>query len=165
VSWISLEDKYYLQKEGQDLRQKVDSAVNNSLASPTRLIWLLGRACVRARSESAGKRQNGRSRPGNKYVKSALVQAAHATAHTKTYLGEQYRRLRVRRGAKRAAIAVGHSILVIFYQMMTTGESYQEKEADFFEHRERGQLEKRLVQRLEHLGYEVIQPQSPAPAL
>lgn len=115
--------------------------------------------------ESAGKRQNGRSRPGNKYVKSALVQAAHATAHTKTYLGEQYRRLRVRRGAKRAAIAVGHSILVIFYHMMTTGESYQEKGVDFFEHREREQLEKRLVQRLQHLGYEVIQPNSPAPAL
>ena len=108
--------------------------------------------------ESAGKRQNGRSRPGNAYVKSALVQAAHATAHTKTYLGEQYRRLRQRRGAKRAAVAVGHSILVIFYHMMTTGEPYHEKGVDCFAQRDRGQLEKRLVQRLEHLGYEVIQP-------
>jgi transposase len=49
--------------------------------------------------ESAGKRQSGRARPGNRYVKSALVQAGHATAQTKTYLGEQYRRLRQRRGA------------------------------------------------------------------
>ena len=88
--------------------------------------------------ESADKWQHGRSRLGNKYVKAALVQAAHATAHTKTYLRDQYRRLRQRRGAKRAAIAVGHSILIIFYHMMTTGESYHEKGVDFFEHRERG---------------------------
>jgi transposase len=49
--------------------------------------------------ESAGKRQSGRTRPANPYVKAALVQAAHATARTQTYLGEQYRRLRKRRGA------------------------------------------------------------------
>ena len=49
--------------------------------------------------ESAGKRQSGRIRPGNKYVKPALVQAAHATLQTKTYLGEQYRRLKQRREA------------------------------------------------------------------
>ena len=67
--------------------------------------------------ESAGKRQSGRSRPGNTYVKSAFVQAAHATVHTRTYLGEQYRRLRQRRGVKRAAVAVGHSILVIFVSL------------------------------------------------
>jgi transposase len=65
--------------------------------------------------ESTGKRQSGRTRPANPYVKAALVQAAHTTARTQTYLGEQYRRLRKRRGAKRAAVAVGHSILVIFY--------------------------------------------------
>ena len=48
--------------------------------------------------ESAGKHQSGRTRPANPYVKTALVQAAHTTARTQTYLGEQYRRLRKRRG-------------------------------------------------------------------
>jgi transposase len=48
---------------------------------------------------SAGKRHSGRTRPGNRYVKTALVQAAHATATTQTYLGEPYRRLKRRRGA------------------------------------------------------------------
>jgi transposase len=76
--------------------------------------------------ESAGKRQRGRTRSANPYVKVALVQAAHTTARTQTYLGEQYRRLRKRRGMKRAAVAVGHSILVIYYHMMTTGEPYHE---------------------------------------
>jgi transposase len=116
-------------------------------------------------TESAGKRQSGRIRPGNTYVKSALVQAAHATLQTQTYLGEQYRRLRQRRGAKRAAVAVGHSILVIYYHMMTTGESYQEKGADFFQKQDQGRLEKQLAKRLVHLGYEVHKPLSAAPAV
>lgn len=113
--------------------------------------------------ESAGKRQSGRIRPGNKYVKSALVQAAHATLQTKTYLGEQYRRLKQRRGVKRAAVAVGHSILVIFYHMMTTGEPYREKGMDFFQKQDRGRLERQLAKRLQHLGYEVTKPISPVP--
>jgi transposase len=68
----------------------------------------------------------------------ALVQAGHAAVRTKTYLGEQYRRLKQRRGSKRAAVAVGHSILVIFYHMMTTGEPFHEKGMDFFQTLDRG---------------------------
>src|SRR6266487_1711531 len=108
--------------------------------------------------ESAGKRQSGRTRPANPYVKAALVQAAHTTARTQTYLGEQYRRLRKRRGAKRAAVAVGHSILVIFYCMMTTGEPYHEKGADYFRSQHSGKGERQLVRRLEQLGYQVTAP-------
>ena len=89
------------------------------------------------------------------------MQAAHATVQTKTYLGEPYRRLRQRRGAKRAAIAVGHSILVIYYHMMTTGERYHEKGADFFHRPGRQRLEKELAHRLQRLGYEVSKPLSP----
>lgn len=47
-------------------------------------------------------------------------------------LGEQDRRISARRGAKRAAAAVGRSILVLFYHMVKTGESYHEKGADYF---------------------------------
>src|SRR5260370_34359345 len=97
--------------------------------------------------ESAGKRQSGRTRPTNPYVKAALVQAAHTTARTQTYLGEQYRRLRKRRGAKRAAVAVGHSILVIYYHMMTTGEPYQEKRVNYFQSRDSGKAERQLIRR------------------
>ena len=48
---------------------------------------------------------------GNCWAKTVLVQAAHAAGHTQSSLGEQYRRIIARRGAKRAAVAVGHSIL------------------------------------------------------
>jgi transposase len=112
--------------------------------------------------QSAGKRLSGRSRPGNRYVKAALVQAAHGVRRSRTYLGEQYRRLKKRRGSKRAALAVAHSILVIYYQMMKTGQEYQEKGEAFFERKDRGKVERQLVRRLERMGYQVISPQPAA---
>jgi hypothetical protein len=75
-------------------------------------------------------------------------------------VGERYRRLKKRRGSKRAALAVGHSILVIYYQMMKTGEEYQEKGEAFFPQADRGKIEHRLIHRLERPGYQVTrQPQ------
>jgi transposase len=64
---------------------------------------------------------------GEPYLRAALVQAAHAAGRTQTYLGEHYRQIGKRSGKKRAAVAVGHSILVIFYHMIQTGEPYREK--------------------------------------
>ncbi len=110
--------------------------------------------------ESAGKRHSGRLRKGNRYLRAALVQAAHAAGHTQTYLGEQYRQISKRRGKKRAAVAVGHSILVIFYHMMRTGEPYQEKGVEYLQARTHHRVQRRLIQRLERLGYQVIEPGS-----
>jgi len=112
--------------------------------------------------ESAGKRLSGRVRKGNKWLRSALVQAAHAAARTQTYLGEQYRRLSKRRGSKRAAIAVGHSILVIYYHMMKTGEPYQERGVEYLKQMDKQRLQRHLVQRLESLGYQVTVQAPPA---
>src|SRR5258707_15644660 len=82
-------------------------------------------------------------------AKTALIQAAHAAGHTQTYLGEQYRRISARRGAKKAAMAVGHSILVIFYHMVKTGESYHEKGVDYFTDVNKQKIKQRLVRKLE----------------
>ena len=112
--------------------------------------------------ESAGKRLSGRARKGNRYVRSALVQAAHGVRRSRTYLGERYRRLKKRRGSKRAALAVGHSILVIYYQMLKTGEEDQEKGEAFFARKDHGKMEQQLVRHLERLGYQVISPPPPA---
>ncbi|MBO0783022.1 MAG: transposase [Ktedonobacteraceae bacterium] len=106
--------------------------------------------------ETAGKEKSGRARKGNRWAKSVLVQAAHAAAHTQTYLGEQYRRIRARRGDKKAAMAVGHSILVIFYQMVKTSEPYHERGADYFTNVNKEKIQKRLVRQLERLGNTVI---------
>jgi transposase len=109
------------------------------------------------KNESAGRNRSGRTRPGNQYLKSALVQAAHAAGKTKdTYLSAQYRRLTARRGKKRAAIAVAHSILVIAFHMIARGTEYVDLGGDFFDQRNADYLQQHLVKRLEKLGHRVV---------
>ncbi|GHO88571.1 IS110 family transposase [Dictyobacter formicarum] len=106
--------------------------------------------------ETGGKQLSGRTRQGNRWAKTALIQAAHAAGHTQTYLGEQYRRISARRGAKKAAMAVGHSILVIFYSMVKTGEPYHEKGTDYLTDVNKQKIQRRLIRQLECLGNTVI---------
>jgi transposase len=110
--------------------------------------------------ESAGKRLSGKTRKGNPWLRCLLVQAAHSASHQKQcYLAEQYRRIAKRRGSKRAAIAVAHSILVIIYHLLQNQTTYQGKGETFFEEQERQGAEKRLVRQLSRLGYHVeLQP-------
>src|SRR2546421_8741534 len=111
-------------------------------------------------NESAGKRKSGKTRKGNPWLRCLLVQAAHSASHQKhCYLAEQYRRIAKRRGSKRAAVAVAHSILVIIYHLLRNHTTYQEKGETFFEEQERQGAEKRLVRQLSRLGYHVeLQP-------
>ena len=107
--------------------------------------------------ESGGKRLSGTTRKGNRALRRALVQAAHAAGRARrTYLGAQYRRLAARRGAKRAAVAVAHSILVITYHLLRdpTG-SFHELGPDYFDRRDADATKRRLVDRLERLGFDV----------
>ena len=107
--------------------------------------------------ESAGKRKSGRTRKGNPWLRTALVEAAQAAGRTKQrYLGAQYRRLAARRGAKRAAVAVGHSILGIVYQLLTRETVYEDLGVHYFDERHRHAVQRRLVRRLEALGYTVV---------
>jgi transposase len=77
--------------------------------------------------QSAGKRRSGRTRQGSPWLRAALVEAAQAAGRTKsTYLGAQFRRLLPRNGKKRAAVAVGHSILIIAYHVLAKREPYQD---------------------------------------
>ena len=106
--------------------------------------------------ESAGKRASGRTRKGNRALRAALVEAAQAAGRSKrTYLGAQFRRLAARRGKQRAAVAVGHTILVIAYHLLTEGSIYQDLGPQYFDARDRRRVERRLVHRLEALGYKV----------
>ena len=69
-----------------------------------------------------------------------------------TYLAAQYRRIAARRGKGRAVLAVGHSVLVALYHMLTRHEPYRDLGADYFDDRQRDQVQRRLVRRLERLG-------------
>jgi len=106
--------------------------------------------------ESAGKRRSGKIRKGSPALRRALVQAAHAAGRSKTtYLGAQYRRLSARRGIKKAAIAVGHSILVVAFHLLARSSVYQDLGPGYFDERDRDAVRRRLVGRLEKLGYTV----------
>jgi transposase len=106
--------------------------------------------------ESGGRRYRARSRFGNKHLKSALVEAGRAAGRSKdTYLGAQYRRLAARKGGKRAALAVGHSILTISYHLMDRGTRFAELGADYFDRRNPDRVKDRLVTRLEKMGFKV----------
>jgi transposase len=83
-------------------------------------------------NESAGKRRSGRSRQGSKWLRGTLIEAARAAARTRdTYLNAQYRRVRARRGANRASLAVAHSLLVAVWHMLQTGETYHDPGGDY----------------------------------
>jgi len=115
-------------------------------------------------NESAGKRRSGRITKGNRWLKRILVQAAWAASHTKgTYLAAQYRRLAGRRGKKRALVALGHTLLVIMYQVLKDGTTYQELGADYLDRLEPERLTRYFVKRLERLGHQVtLQPKEGA---
>jgi transposase len=107
--------------------------------------------------ESAGKRKRSRIKPGNKWLKGALVEAARAAAHTRdSYFRAQYARLAARRGKNRAAVAVAHSLLTVIYHLLKDPENeYQDLGVAYFDQRNPTRQVKHLVKRLENLGYDV----------
>lgn len=111
---------------------------------------------VPGNNESAGKRHSGKIRKGNVWLRTALVEAAQAAGRMKNnYLAAQSRRLGARRGKKRAVVAVAHTILVIIYNVIKNGTWYRDLGSNYFDERERKVVERRLIKRLEGLGYEV----------
>jgi transposase len=114
--------------------------------------------------ESAGKRLSGTTRKGSPWLRTTLVEAAQAATRTKgTYLAAQYRRLAPRRGQKRAVVAVAHTILVSIDHLLHEQTTYRELGASYFDQRERQDVERRLVRRLDALGNTVsLSPKDPA---
>lgn len=107
-------------------------------------------------AESAGKRLSTRTRPGNPWLKTALVQVAWVAARTRdTYLRAQFLRLKSRRGPKKAILAVAASIVTAAYHILKDETTYQDLGADYFDRRSKAHLTRRLIHRLEQLGLTV----------
>jgi transposase len=107
-------------------------------------------------NESAGKRQSGKTRKGNRYLRRTLIQAAlGATRKNHSALQARYARVKRSRGHKKAVVAVGHQILEIAYYVMRDGVSYDELGADYFTRRHAERAVRRHVRQLEALGFHV----------
>jgi transposase len=106
--------------------------------------------------ESAGKRRSGKTRKGSPWLRTLLVEAAHAASRaTGTYLAARYHRIAARRGKKKAAVAVAHTILLMAYRILRDGTTYQELGGHYYDERDHAAVERRLVRRLERLGHRV----------
>src|SRR5258707_2203987 len=106
--------------------------------------------------ESAGKQKSGRARKGNVHLRTILVGAAISASRTKgSYLKDKFHRLKARRGAMRAALAIAHKILVAAYHMVATGTPYRELGDAYLDHIGQTRTVANLKRRLERLGYPV----------
>ena len=104
--------------------------------------------------ESAGKRRSGRSRKGSRWLAIALTEAAQANTRSRdSYLSAQYRRLKPRRGHRKAIGAVRHSIIVAAWHMLTTGEVYRDAGGDYYTRLDPDKQTRRLVAQLQRLGH------------
>jgi transposase len=109
---------------------------------------------------TGGKRRSGKPTRGNRWLADVLTECAWAAARSRdTYLAAQYWRLARRIGKKKAAIAVGHSILVICWYLLTNDCDYQDLGGDYFIRRDTDRARQRAVAQLQALGYQVtLQP-------
>ena len=124
-------------------------------------------ACVcPGNHESGGKQRDGRTRMGNPWLRSAICEAAWGASRTKkSYFHAQYARICVRRGPKRALMAVAHSMIVIGFYLIKHNLKFLDLGADFFDRRNREHATRRAVKRLTALGYSVhLEKAGSAPA-
>jgi len=107
-------------------------------------------------NESAGKRQSGRTRKGNKTLKSILVECAGSAAKNKnSFFHVQYERIAIKRGKKRAKVAVAHSMLIAIYYMIREDKEYQDLGADFYNKFNKEKKANSYMKKLKELGYDV----------
>ena len=84
-------------------------------------------------NESAGRKKSGKTSKGNKALKTTLIQCAQVASRSKnSFFKAQYDRLVVRRGSKRAKVAVAHSMLIAIYHMLKNGTAFQDPGEDYY---------------------------------
>ncbi len=107
-------------------------------------------------NESVDKHKRCGTKPGNKWLRAALVESANAAVKKDdTRLAWLYYRLRPRLGHKKAIVAVAHEILRIVYHVLARGKTYEELGRDYFDRAHKEAMKTRYVRKLERMGFEV----------
>ncbi len=140
-------------RNAEDILAEIGTDMSR-FASPAHLTsW--ARLCP-SNHESAGKRKAVSTGHGNRWLRSSLTQAAQAAAHKRdSYFRAQYQRLSARRGKKRAAVALAHTLLVVIYHLLTRPQPYQDLGFLYFDERKQQTTINAAVRRIERLGYKV----------
>ena len=106
-------------------------------------------------NESAGKRRSGKTRKGNKILKSTLVQCAKAASKNKdSFFHAQYQRICIRRGKNRATLAVAHSILIAIYHMIKDDIDFNDLGANFYNQFNTEKKINSYLKKLKELGWD-----------
>jgi transposase len=104
-------------------------------------------------NESAGKHKSGRTRKGNAWLRSTLMESAWAASNKKdSYFKAKFCRLTARRGNKRAVFAIAHALLIAAYQVLQSGLPYRELGPLYLDEKKRRQLIRHHRRRLRELG-------------
>jgi len=126
--------------------------------------WRAWTGVAPGHDERAGTQRSGKTRRGNRTLRTGLTQLVHAAARTKgTYLSALYQRLATHRGRKRAIMAVAHAIVVSAFHRLSHHEPYHELGANYFDEQRRDYLVNHLTRGIQRLGYHVpLEPVQPA---
>jgi hypothetical protein len=107
-------------------------------------------------NERARKHKSGKTRKGNRWLRTTLIEAPLAAVNTKgSALGARYHRIRRHRGHKKAIVAVAHAILRTAYQLLSRGTTYHDPGADYFDRRSAERVTRRAIALLERQGCQV----------
>ena len=109
-------------------------------------------------NESAGKHRSGKTRRGNRWLRTALIEAALAASarSTKGAFAARYRRIMQHRGHKKAVVAVAHAMLVTVYHLLARRTTYLDPGTDYYDRRHAERVRRRAIQTLERQGYRVV---------
>jgi len=110
-------------RTAEQILAEIGTDVGSRFPSTHLCSWI---GLVPRQNERAGERKSSKTRKGNKYLRSALIEVAHSVCRSDNYLGARYRRIAARKGRHRAALAVAYSIMTIVYHLLTRGEDYKD---------------------------------------
>jgi transposase len=140
-------------RNAEDILAEIGTDMSRFASAAHLASW--ARLCP-ANHESAGKRKAVGTGHGNRWLRSSLTQASVAAANKKdSYFRAHYQRLAARRGKKRAAVAVAHSLLVVIYHLLQSPQPYQDLGLLYFDQRRQESTINAAVRRIERLGYKV----------
>ncbi len=116
-------------------------------------------------NESAGKRRSGKTRKGNKLLRTTLITCAHSAANSKnSFFHAQFQRISAHRGSKRAYVAVAHSMLVAIYHILKDGVAFQDLGADYYNQFNKERKINSYLKKLKALGWEAPDAMAGQPA-
>ena len=107
-------------------------------------------------NQSAGKRKSGKTMKGNAVLRSTLVNCAHSAVRVKdSFFSAQFARISAHRGAKRAYVAVAHSMLIAIYHILSDGEIFKDLGSNYYNNFNKERKANSMVKKLKALGYDV----------